>query len=74
LPKKSATLYTGRKAMYAEAAQVLIFKKDRDSGFYSYTDKEDKDEGRQSARFWDELAQKWPQVRFSSFFTADQNA
>lgn len=60
--------------MSAEAAQVLIFKKDRDSGFYSYTDKADKDESRQSARFWDDLAQRWPQGRFSSFFTVDQNA
>ncbi len=60
--------------MSAEAAQVLIFKKDRDSGFYSYTGKADKDESRQSTRFWDEMAQKWPQGRFSSFFTVDQNA
>ena len=60
--------------MSAEAAQVLILKKDRESGFYSYHSKADQDDSRQSTRFWDEIAQKWPKERFSSFFTFDQNA
>ena len=60
--------------MSAEAAQVLILKKDRESGFYSYHSKVDQDDSRQSTRFWDEIAQKWPKERFPSFFTFDQNA
>lgn len=60
--------------MSAEAAQVLILKKDRESGFYSYHSKKEEDDNRQSVVFWDEIAQKWPKERFPSFFTFDQNA
>ncbi len=60
--------------MSAETAQVLIFKRDRDSGFYCYSEKAEKDDSRRSTSFWDDLAQKWPEGRFSSFFSCDHNA
>ncbi len=60
--------------MSAEAAQVLILKKDRESGCYSYHSQADQDDSHQSTLFWDEIAQKWPKERFPSFFTFDQNA
>lgn len=60
--------------MSAEAAQVLILKKDRESGCYGYHSKADPDDSRQSTMFWDEIARKWPKERFPSFFTFDQNA
>ncbi len=60
--------------MSAKAAQVLILRRERESGFYCYRDKTDQDEVRRSTSFWDELAQKWPKERFHSFFTVEQNA
>ncbi len=65
--------------MSAEAAQVLILKRDRDTDCYCYSDRgcgnmAANEDSRQSTKFWDAIAQKWPQGRFSSFFTCDHNA
>ncbi len=60
--------------MSTEAAQILILKREKESGYYCYHSEADQDHNRRTITFWDEVAQKWPKQRFSSFFPVYQNA
>jgi hypothetical protein len=57
--------------MSAKAAQILIFKREKESSFYSYSNGADRSQPREPILLWDKIANRWPRERFPSFIYSE---